>query len=140
MTKITMLNFFHIGYNDDYDQCQTTSRLISMMDIWFQTGLNTKTSSARHRFSPWSFPVSSICSTFQNLVSYFSKTFWIFKPRKMSLQSRGLGWEVSRSFPCFCSFLNVTPEHFQTAGGGRYICKTNPFFFCFNLSNLTNLF
>ena len=114
-------------------------RLVSIMIIWFQTGLNAKTSSARHRFSPWSFPVSSICSTFQNLVSYFSKTFWIFKPGKMSLQSRGLGWEVSRSFPCFCSFLNVT-LNISRRQVVADICKTNPFFFCFNLSNLTNLF
>ena len=98
--------------------------------IYLQIGFNTKAGSPGYGFSTCSFPVSFRENNYV-LISIFW-TLWISLPRRMSLPSCGLGLEVSESFRCFCSFLNVTLRAaFQTAGGGytTYIRrKTNPFF------------
>ena len=84
------------------------------------------------------------CWLFSNNFSYLSQIFWILKPRKMSLEGWGLGWEVSKSFPCFCSFLNVNPCHgavFQTAGLWQIYVKPIHFFPSqFFLLNFRNIF
>ena len=87
--------------------------------IYLQIGFNTKAGSPGYGFSTCSFPVSFRENNYV-LISIFL-TLWISLPRRMSLPSCGLGLEVSESFRCFCSFLNVTLRAaFQTAGGGGY--------------------
>ena len=94
--------------------------------IYLQIGFNTKAGSPGYGFSTCSFPVSFRENNYV-LISIFL-TLWISLPRRMSLPSCGLGLEVSESFRCFCSFLNVTLRAaFQTAGGGGY--TKNPSFF-----------